>query len=627
MSPRTTLAAAAFVASLVATPTAFVRADALTIATVDAASQAAGDPSERIAASIAALIERLGSDDYSVRRRAEEQLLAVGADAYDQLRVAENSDDLEIASRAQYILQQLRIEWVRTEDPAEVRRALSGYGELSIDARLVRLRRLARLPDLAGVAALCRVARFEPSPLVARHAALGIVERDWATITPEVAAACRAELGASRRTPAAWIRLWLAEGEGPAAVVADWGLFLEAEIGALKRDSLDTDAEIVERLASRHLDFCDAFGTREETFSAIELRIALGAASDESLQAALAGALQWIIDRRRGDLLDRLEELHRRELHGNRVLLYYFAIALDAADRGEEAQRLADEAFRKEDEGGGARRIAVAGAIADKGRLAWAKREYQRVIDSAHLVSENSMNARVKLAAWLADREDYAAAADLLDEFCDAVNDDQVARQKLVESFERHGLDGRDAIDEAVSLSYFYRAAGLEAAKDYRQQRKFLKLAVKTYERNPDFLIAMYRSPEAPADFREETLARIRRLAKQTQDQIDEFPDAAGLYNQWAWLVANTEGDYARAVEYSQKSLELSPDEPSFLDTLGRCHYAAGDLAKAVEAQRQAVELAPQYEVMKRQLALFENELARRDAAGDPPSAAQKSGD
>ena len=65
------------------------------------------------------------------------------------------------------------------------------------------------------------------------------------------------------------------------------------------------------------------------------------------------------------------------------------------------------------------------------------------------------------------------------------------------------------------------------------------------------------------------------------------------MYNQWAWLVTNTEGDFAQAVQHSLRSLELAPDEPSYLDTLGRCYFAAGDVENAIKSQRKAVELAP----------------------------------
>ncbi len=50
------------------------------------------------------------------------------------------------------------------------------------------------------------------------------------------------------------------------------------------------------------------------------------------------------------------------------------------------------------------------------------------------------------------------------------------------------------------------------------------------------------------------------------------------MLNQFAWLVANTQGDVQAALESSRRSLELIPDDPGYLDTLGRCYFAAGDL-------------------------------------------------
>jgi tetratricopeptide (TPR) repeat protein len=132
------------------------------------------------------------------------------------------------------------------------------------------------------------------------------------------------------------------------------------------------------------------------------------------------------------------------------------------------------------------------------------------------------------------------------------------------------------------------------------------------YEDDPDILIAMHRSPGASKEFREETNLKIQEMSQRHLELIRRYPDEPSFHNQWAWLVSNTEGDYAKAVEHSLRSLELSPDEASYLDTLARCYFAAGDLENAVKSQRRAVELAPHYQVMQRQLAQFERELAAK---------------
>ncbi len=123
----------------------------------------------------------------------------------------------------------------------------------------------------------------------------------------------------------------------------------------------------------------------------------------------------------------------------------------------------------------------------------------------------------------------------------------------------------------------------------------------------------MYRSKDSDSAYRKRTAKLIREVNKRVESNIQQDPDNAQWYNQWAWLVSNTKGDYAKAVKYSLHSLELSPDSPSLLDTLGRCYYAAGDLENAIKVQRQAIEGHPHLLVMRRQLELFESELAKQN--------------
>ena len=75
----------------------------------------------------------------------------------------------------------------------------------------------------------------------------------------------------------------------------------------------------------------------------------------------------------------------------------------------------------------------------------------------------------------------------------------------------------------------------------------------------PTCLIAMYRLPEADEKWRESTRQRIANLARQFKQEIDESPSDPTPYNQWAWLISNTEGDFQKAIRYSHRSLELIP--------------------------------------------------------------------
>jgi tetratricopeptide (TPR) repeat protein len=124
----------------------------------------------------------------------------------------------------------------------------------------------------------------------------------------------------------------------------------------------------------------------------------------------------------------------------------------------------------------------------------------------------------------------------------------------------------------------------------------------------------MYRLQDADAEWRESVRKKIRELADRMQHEIDENPNDASGYNQWAWLVSNTEGDYKQAISYSKRSLELNKHgdsgAASFLDTLGRCYYAVGDYENAIKYERQAIAKVEHMQVMHRQLALFEKAQA-----------------
>jgi tetratricopeptide (TPR) repeat protein len=86
-------------------------------------------------------------------------------------------------------------------------------------------------------------------------------------------------------------------------------------------------------------------------------------------------------------------------------------------------------------------------------------------------------------------------------------------------------------------------------------------------------------------------------------------------------LVSNTEGDFQKAIRHSHRSIELNKHgesgAASFLDTLGRCYYAAGDYENAVKYEREAIAKVDYLQVMQRQLTLFEKALADKKAGAN----------
>ena len=174
---------------------------------------------------------------------------------------------------------------------------------------------------------------------------------------------------------------------------------------------------------------------------------------------------------------------------------------------------------------------------------------------------------------------------------------------------------------------------------DDDEARDSLQRALK-YDRNDvDILIAMYRKP-GDATWRRNTISEIERVARQWLAEVNRGetnllkgnnPDVkielAYACNQFAWLIANTEGDKAMALRLSRRSVELFPNESAYLDTLARCYFEVGDLQQAITYQRIALGVEPHQLPMQRQLKMFLDEQAKRDSKVEPkPNDGQDAG-
>ena len=155
------------------------------------------------------LIRQLGDKDYYVRQRAQDELARLGFEAIEALDAATTDEDLEVASRAKYLLRLMRVEWTAESDPPEVKNCLRNYENMDGRSREARMQMLARLPDAKGVAALCRLVRFEKSSLLSKTAAAVLLFPGRTAEPPSPAAVeivrkSFAGLQAARRRLAAW---------------------------------------------------------------------------------------------------------------------------------------------------------------------------------------------------------------------------------------------------------------------------------------------------------------------------------------------------------------------------------------------------------------------------------------
>ncbi len=171
---------------------------------------------------IAKLVRQLGDKDYYVRQRAQDELASLGLDAIEALEVATTDEDAEIAARARYLLRLMRVEWTMESDPPEVKKCLRDYESLDARSREARMRTLAGLPDAKGVAALCRLVRFDKSSQLSKTAATALLLRGK-TANPPCPAAIEIvhkSLQGCKRPGAVWLLTWTRLAADPQAAMA-----------------------------------------------------------------------------------------------------------------------------------------------------------------------------------------------------------------------------------------------------------------------------------------------------------------------------------------------------------------------------------------------------------------------
>jgi hypothetical protein len=494
------------------------------------------------------LIRQLGDPRYTTRRAAASQLRQIGAEAFDALHAATDDADPEVAASARYLLRQIAVRWVQSDDAPAVRVALRDYDRQSENNRLRRVQELARLADGDGVAGLCRIARFDRSPLVSRTAALAIIRPDdrrstAVQVDPEIV---ERELGASTRASTIWLRRYLVQLRDPAASTAYWEKLIDEEATRLKQFADDTSPEIVTGLLWNLADVYRQLGNTKAIAGVVDRMVEL---DPDSLEQTAVSLLTWLMEHKSWDVLDEFLTEHQAQLEQSKRPLYYAALARAEQGQAELAGQLAEKAAQLDPQTA-LESFVTAKDLEEHNRFEWAVREYRRAIDNQKVASHEGILARIYLASLLHDYEHHSAAAEVLEPLANAVkNEGQVGQ--LYADLHRYYRD-RIALPEADAVSarmHYYRACQHHKSGDWQRERDGLKLANRFDPSDPDVLIAMYRSPEADDKWRNAVRKQIQTLSRQIQQEIDENPNSPDAYNQWAWLVSNTEGDYQKAIQ------------------------------------------------------------------------------
>ena len=565
---------------------------------------------------ITALVEQLGDPDYAVREAAAAGLADLGSLASDALlAAAESHPDIEVALRARWLVDSLPLSFA--DDPPEVATLLERFSRSDLDDRVQIMHRLLRLEDDAGIEPLARIVRLERTEAGSRIAA-ALLAREWQPNEPAwpgLRERIVAGIGASGRSTARLLR-GLAQATATASPAGPGIDELIAAVAAVDggdeaaaADDDPGDAALGRAKTLRIFRRClvqvlVAAGRRDDatTEAGRLLAASAGSVAREELTAA---ELAWLTDHGLPEAVDLLAE--RLDAEVDEPLVRY-AAANAWRQRGDEPRAAALAARSREQFGAEgidvSRGLQAAMLLARWGASDWAFAEYHAILDDPKAPTGEFALAGILGAEFLHDQGRDAEAADLLRRVLEGRPDDD-GMDHILMRLERDPRSVR-------SRMLFFSAQAAASKGDAVEERRLVDDSLRAYGKDVDSLIAFYRLSADSPERRAEARDRVARALEQIEEEIQALPDESNGYNEYAWLVANTEGDIRKATRYSKRSLEQSFDSSSYLDTLAHCRAAAGDLAAAVRVQRLAARQEPHNRTIRRNLERFERLAAAR---------------
>ncbi|MCC6124699.1 MAG: hypothetical protein IT426_07045 [Pirellulales bacterium] len=558
---------------------------------------------------IAALVAQLGDKDYFVRQKAQEELAALGFEAYEALAAAAANDDLEIAARAKYLLKLMRVEWAAASDPPEVKRLLKGYELLDAANREERIHALAALPDGKAAPALCRLARYEKSGLLSKRAALDLLQSTPGGAPParEIENLLPKNLERGARPAMQWIGAWLRMARDPQAAVDEFERLIDAETRTLKRAPDETAPELVAALMRFQIAQLKRLGKNDAVVRAMQRLIELQ--TDDA--GAIAELAEWFLDQKAWGPFDDLAKKFAPRFDSEPIPLYLHAAAKLAQHDVQKAEELAAKA-RKLNPGKDVlpQHYLVAQYLQKKGFIPWAIEEFEILIARSGDQDYLAFQTVCVLAELYHDQGKNLEAGKTIEKF---------VKKPSVRRLFAPGPVVDLPLEQVRSEMYYYYGCHWESQGDRKQRRENMERALKEDPANINAMIGYYRLPDlTPAEKRnvvqliEKSAAETRESIRNARTNLDDprqiqYADAkeATDCNQFAWLIANTEGNFDEALKYAKRAVELLPASGGIRDTLAHVYFAKGDYENAVKTQENALELEPHSAMIEKKLKEF----------------------
>lgn len=249
-----------------------------------------------------------------------------------------------------------------------------------------------------------------------------------------------------------------------------------------------------------------------------------------------------------------------------------------------------------------ARKLSLAG---ETERLQLAE-ELQRRGLAEPARQERELAARLGAPGWTTDGEAVRHAAYdayLAGDFARAA----ALRERAMLSCLEPGVEFEEA-GSVVAVPHFIalcRARAHAAAGRFDEARAECDRAEALLPGSVDLPVALVPALDKKGR-RDDAEYLFGRAARTYEALCREYPDSGWAHNSYAWLAAACRRHLDVALVHARRAVELGPDQPSYLDTLGEVHFQRGKRDLALAAARRALALRPDSTYFRKQLQRIE---------------------
>ncbi|MDQ3196247.1 MAG: tetratricopeptide repeat protein [Pseudomonadota bacterium] len=164
-------------------------------------------------------------------------------------------------------------------------------------------------------------------------------------------------------------------------------------------------------------------------------------------------------------------------------------------------------------------------------------------------------------------------------------------------------LAKRDKLSEARQYLHEIDTKNPQQRVQLVQAEAQLLREATAYQESYDVLArALQKEPESPELLYDLAMAadkinRLDVLESNLRKLIELKPDYAHAYNALGYTLADRTDRVKEAIGFIETALELSPDDPFIMDSMGWAHYRKGNLDRSLEFLRRAYESRPDPEI------------------------------